>query len=539
MTDETPPEKSPPPKIKLGNGNGNGNGNGKTKPILSESGLPEKPTEGAPPKIQVPKTLPQQSSPPPPPTGVARPKDQTVYLGNMAPDEQDDSTSSETTKIDLHSAKPAGVDDNLDLSQTIQVDLTEAKPEDSNDQATEDDDLDLSQTIRVDVTQSESAGENGETGKIDTPKANPVGIDSSDDLGKTTRVDLSAEEGDSASETTRIDVNEARPVGSDHDPFEGNPATLEHPDAAKSEGDSNPLPKSDSVDINPSAEQQAPVDTENASKMQTMRIEIPQGIPSTQKADTTRVKLSETQTNKSATKELKAVRAAEQTKSKTGTIPLGDKGELDKIVDAQSNVTKQTMRIEIDQTPTAQTGKVNALNTAHIPQRTSEIDLSEMMSVPASSSKSPRKKTGTPKTIRIKKTDTPPPTRVLKKPAGRSQTIQVTDGDLSDSPSAKSGTTRIDPSEETSSSGEKKTIRIRRPETVAGQPLVVSRPSNTGFASSPKKSISPSIQGFSWIYSAAAVLAVLLTGLAIYIMAAQISSIPSDGISWPWLGRVL
>jgi hypothetical protein len=540
MSEEPPkPNSDKPPRISLPKGNGNGNGD---HPAVPDPETLSKPGESAPPKINVPK-MPSKGATSRvdlSPAGVTLPKDKSPGIDLSSDEALDPSLLDQTMKIDLSgdakAAGPAGTSrieltatnpkspsfDPFDNNQTMRIDLSEGAAEDPKSAtppipappASAPSDPAQAQTMRVDLelTGDLSAAADEEKKAQPVPPGETAQMDSS---MQTMRVDLSAVEpaskptpADTSMQTMRVDLSAADPAS------EPTPADISM--------------QTMSVDLSAAdpASEPTPADT----SMQTMRIDIPAGIPSKKKSETSRLSLGATQSLKEATSELEN----QETKSKSGTIRLGDEGELHQLVENQDSLSQQTMKIELDEknAETSSPQKTSPIATAPIPPvAPGSVDLGEMMSSePAKAAKA-----GSPKTIRMRKPNTPPPTRVLKKPPAPEQTIRVhaADPTLAES---KSGTTRIElPEGNSPDSGDKKTIRIRRP---GGAPGVAAMPTARRPSSLGKRP-EPMADALGWGYTVVAVITAILAGVTIYVLAAQFNSIPMDGQSLPWPGRIL
>ena len=84
-------------------------------------------------------------------------------------------------------------------------------------------------------------------------------------------------------------------------------------------------------------------------------------------------------------------------------------------------------------------------------------------------------------------------------------------------------------------SGDKKTIRIRRPD---GGPAGVAPISISRGSPSTLKRPGKTVAALGWGYTFVAVITAILVGVTIYVLAAQLNSIPTDGESLPWPGQV-
>lgn len=579
------PNSDQPPRIKLPKGNGN-----KDHPEIPDPENLPKPGDQAPPKISLPKMTSKEatSAVDLSPTGVSRPKDETIGIHLDAPgpagsadsDLMDqtmkinlsDATQTAghmgTSRIEISAAKPASKSfDPFDSNQTMRINLPEGVPGDSSSKtppipappAADSGRNEQAQTMRVDLEATENltdavagvptspvtkepspAGQPGETVQIDpTDQTMRLNLEATGNLAasaaseKTAPVSQDTAKMVPPSETVQIDPSDqtmrvklqatgnlgaAAPAGKEiaQEAPPGEPPRVDpsmqtmRVDLSKAEASGQPAPEISPAD----------------ASMQTMRIDIPEGIPSKKKSETSRLSLGATQSLKEATSELEE----QDAKSKSGTIRLGEKGELQQLAETQDTLSQQTMQIQLNE---KEAGKTSPISTTPIaPPQSSSVDLGEMMgSEPAKAAKS-----GSPKTVRMRKPETAPQTRILKKPPAPEQTIRVQGSDTV-LEGGKTGTTRIHlPDGDPADGGDKKTIRIRRPggTPVGSVAMPISRRTSPTAGKPGTLADAP-----GWGYTFVAVLTAILAGITLYVLAAQLNSIPTDGQSLPWPGRIL
>ncbi|HPF98719.1 MAG TPA: hypothetical protein PLE77_01525 [Kiritimatiellia bacterium] len=210
--------------------------------------------------------------------------------------------------------------------------------------------------------------------------------------------------------------------------------------------------------------------------------------------------------------------------------------------DKQEAAKKSTVRVQIDEErakgDTARLDAAGLLVDQESKKKTSRIDLKEVLdgdddifkrrTALLDASKfgtTSQTAAGAPRTIKIKRPDTPPTTVMKPSPAEEAPAADV-------SPLAasiegrKSETARIDlPPEATEQPPtRRKTIRIKRPEgTSSSKPLVISR--TTDSVATPDIVLGPSDEEAGPIFSWVAVLAVLVSAVLIYALVAQVSTI--------------
>ncbi len=551
---ENESQKNQPPKINLNGKSANGNGLKKTDRL---DHLP--PTEAAgeaPPKIHL---------------GGVHAKSSTSRVD--IPQGRPADLKSETSRIELSAAKPVPdeADDLGDFGQTMRVDLSGPSERDKGEtsrvdlsaapEASASGDSDFGQTMRVDLSGSSSPGRS-ETSRVDLGgEDQPKG---SMDFGQTMRVEIpAAPAGDAKAKTSRLDLSQAKPsaTGDSNDPF-GRTMRVELgvPSA----------PKSDTSKV-------------------TLSSAHTQGI----KGETQRADLGATQAAKLGTANLETGIVAGQDDNYKAANDATMRIELDGDGPGAADTQRIIAQDLASERPTVAEPAGR--------DRTTKVDLSEVFGSAPSDVFKRRAGSGeagaaaagaggVPRTIRIRKPESSQPTRVLKRSpaeaapeaaAAKSGTSRINlpdDAALSGPPSqrktirikrpgeaapaaspttaeaSKSGTSRVDLPPSVGESGppsQRKTIRIKRPEmgTSAGRPLTVARPSSgTGFAASPTPSqirpVSPAgtaaAPGVG--YTVVAGLAMVVAGVLVYVLAAQLNSIGlgQDSVpSWPFYGRIL
>ncbi len=208
--------------------------------------------------------------------------------------------------------------------------------------------------------------------------------------------------------------------------------------------------------------------------------------------------------------------------------------EEDKIEAAK----KSTVRVQIDEDRAK--GDTARLDTAAIAgqdqakKRTTRINLNEVLEddqdifkrrtalLDASKFAATTEAPGMPRTIRIKRPDTPPTTSLRAQPADGAGPTPIAAAEIETS--KKSETARIDLPPEMDADQpptRRKTIRIKRPSggPVTSKPLIITRAAETGEISGSKGAASEAED--SPVFSGVALAAVLVTAILIYVLAAQ------------------
>lgn len=545
---------------------------------------PPKPHSDKPPRINLPKekgngepdSEPESPenipvSPENSPSGsITRPKDETfkITLSSAEPPAPPNpSETDQTIKIRLSDAQnpdqagmavPAGSGgiksgsgafDPFDSNETMRIKLPEGEVEPSSSETfsiplpspANTGNEDLSQTVRVDLGNIGDAGGQGSVKKPSSisPSGQTMQVKLPDTGTPSTPGGGSAPEKSALFEETKeIDLHDQTMKVKLQPTVNLGPSITEE-DAPKEPTGGIPQvdPSMQTMQIDLSAPEKTPGQatpiTPADASIQTMRIEIPEGIPSKKKSETSRLSLGATQSIKEATSELKE----QDAKSKSGTIRLGEEGELPALIESQDSLSQQTMQIDLGSTKVEQTSPSSTTPMSPdpaVPDTSSSVDLGEVMqSEPAKAAKA-----DPPKTVRIRKPDAPTPTRVLKRPSEPGQTIRVKGADTV-AEDASTGTARIDVSgggaPGSGDEGDKKTIRIRRPSGATGVAPVIPVSRSGGPKVKPQQQPAPSV---GWGYTVAAVITAILIGVTIYVLAAQLNSIPTDGESWPWPGQI-
>lgn len=371
------------------------------------------------------------------------------------------------------------------------------------------------------------------------------------------------------SQTSRIDLSAAStPTGAP--PRTGIPAQRKSDTAKISLGDSHPAGGTKQVDVT------RPVDLSEDSSATSPTSTAPvsaAGIDQTTPVDQTAAISTEIHEGPKTPMPIKLTDFNEG-----GTMPVEGDGEpegddqLHASIDESYKAAHQsTMRIELDdqaggKTSSATSSVEPSVEDDKASGTTARIDLSEVLNgdgddvfkrrtgpVEAEEGLKPvaggGSATGTPKTIRIKKADAPPPTRILQRPPHAPDTV-------AEEKAPKSGTSPIDVGEEAEAGSgpptQRKTIRIKRPESGAGaKPMTVARPAESGKKKGRKSrqkqpGVAPrpaSVAGAPGVaYTIITGLAVLVLGVVVYVLAAQLNSIAlgeDTKPSLPYYGRIL
>lgn len=213
--------------------------------------------------------------------------------------------------------------------------------------------------------------------------------------------------------------------------------------------------------------------------------------------------------------------------------------------DKQEAAKKSTVRVQIDEErakgDTARLDAAGLLVDQESKKKTSRIDLKEVLDgdedifkrrtalLDASKFAAAQAGAGSPRTIKIKRPDTPPTTVMRPAPVeeapAESDGVQVTPL-TSSIDGKKSETARIDlPPEVTDQPPtRRKTIRIKRPEgTSSSKPLMISR--TTESVGEPQLANALADDDVGPIFSWVAVLAVLVSVVLVYALVAQVSTI--------------
>ena len=482
--DRKKPPKSKPPKLKVNGGPKKGE-----LPPIPATPVDEGIDENAPPKIKL---------------GSANGHGETTKI-ELPPDAMDKVTAaglseaakSETSRIDLSKARPPS----SAKSDTARLDLTVARPR---------------QVENSGISEGVDEGELAEASKkstirIDTPiddasvlqdNADPAGID----LDATAKVDLNelnlAPPTDSTRSEREISEEGLSEISKSSTIHIDSPIA----DAPKLEDDADPAvgakDATAKVDIN--LDDQAPVDEE---------------------AD--RRKLEEI--------------------SKSSTIQIGAPVDEEPVDDDSREAAKSsTARVDVEEEP--QKGDTARLDTDKLLQheaseaskkRTARIDMSEVLDADEKdifkrrtalmdSSRLPEGDVVGPKTIRVRKSDTPPTTPLKKSP------VAAGGGDR------KSETSRIDvPEEAMAASGpptKPKTIRIKRSDgSTASKQLSISRPPSGAVPVTSRITAADAEapQGPGVAFTILTLAAVVVAAVTLYILAAQ-----TLGPDLPWPGRL-
>ena len=215
--------------------------------------------------------------------------------------------------------------------------------------------------------------------------------------------------------------------------------------------------------------------------------------------------------------------------------------------DKQEAAKKSTVRVQIDEErakgDTARLDAAGLLVDQESKKKTSRIDLKEVLGEDEDIFKrrtalldaskfaaAAQAGAGAPRTIKIKRPDTPPTTVMKPAPAeaapAEAEAVQVTPL-TSSLEGKKSETARIDlPPEVTDQPPtRRKTIRIKRPEgTSSSKPLVISRTTES-VASESAVLAGPAAEEAGPVFSWVAIVAVLVSFVLIYALAAQVSTI--------------